>query len=348
MKVPFREIVVTDFEFGVRTGERPRPLCQVAHELVSGRRFRIWRGQFGVAPPYASGPDVLFVAYYASAELGCYRALGWKMPPRILDLFVEFRARNNGLPTPAGASLLGALSCFGLDGMAAVEKHELQEAIGNDTWQGRFTPQEILDYCETDVIALERLLPVMWPAIDLPRALLRGRYMAAVAAMEYTGVPIDTDMLACLRANWTAIQDRLIAAIDRDYGVYDGRTFKRDRFEHLLAREGIPWPRLESGQLDLSDDAFRERAKAYPRISPLRELRSSLSELRLNDLAVGHDGRNRCLLSPFRARSSRNQPSNSKFIFGPSVWLRALIKPPRDGVWPISTGASRNSESRQA
>jgi DNA polymerase I-like protein with 3'-5' exonuclease and polymerase domains len=34
------------------------------------------------------------------------------------------------------------------------------------------------------------------------------------------------------------------------------------------------------------------------------------------------------LLSAFRASSGRNAPSNSKFIFGPSVWLRGLIKPP--------------------
>jgi DNA polymerase I len=50
--------------------------------------------------------------------------------------------------------------------------------------------------------------------------------------------------------------------------------------------------------------------------------------MRLSDLAVGRDGRNRTLLSAFRARTSRNQPSNSRFIFGPSVWLRGLIKPP--------------------
>jgi hypothetical protein len=60
----------------------------------------------------------------------------------------------------------------------------------------------------------------------------------------------------------------------------------------------------------------------------LRELRSSLSDLRLNDLAVGSDGRNRTILSAFRSRTGRNQPSNSKYIFGPSVWLRGLIKPP--------------------
>jgi DNA polymerase I-like protein with 3'-5' exonuclease and polymerase domains len=60
----------------------------------------------------------------------------------------------------------------------------------------------------------------------------------------------------------------------------------------------------------------------------LRELRYTLSQLRLSDLAVGRDGRNRCLLSAFRARTGRNQPSNTRFIFGPSVWLRGLIQPP--------------------
>src|SRR5262249_23717100 len=110
--------------------------------------------------------------------------------------------------------------------------------------------------------------------------------------------------------------------------VYEGRTFKQQRFKNLLVRLGIPWPLTETGQLELQDDTFRQMAKSYPQISPLRELRSSLSELRLNDLAVGRDGRNRALLSAFRSRTGRNQPSNSKFIFGPSVWLRGLIKPP--------------------
>jgi len=164
--------------------------------------------------------------------------------------------------------------------------------------------------------------------LDLPRALIRGRYMAAAAAMEHAGTPIDTTMLELFRAHWTDIQDQLIAEIDADYGVYEGRSFKTEWFAAWLAAKGIPWPLLESGNLDLSDDTFRQQARAYPAVSPLRELRSSLSDLRLNDLAVGADGRNRTLLSAFRSRTGRNQPSNTKFIFGPSVWLRGLIKPP--------------------
>ena len=72
----------------------------------------------------------------------------------------------------------------------------------------------ILDYCESDVAALARLLPAMLPNIDLPRALLRGRYMAAAARMERNGVPIDTDTLELLRQHWSDIQDQLIADID--------------------------------------------------------------------------------------------------------------------------------------
>jgi len=323
----FREIVLADFEFESRQGDRLVPVCLVAQELRSGRQFRVFQDRFGHAPPYASGSDVLFVAFYASAELGCYRVLGWPVPERILDLFTEFRDRTNGLPTPAGAGLLGALTYFGLDAMAATEKRELQKAIGNGSWSGRYTPNEILDYCAQDVAALARLLPAMLSTIDLPRALLRGRYMAAAAAMEYAGTPIDTEMLAQLRVGWTNIQDQLIAAIDLDYGVYDGRTFKAERFAAWLTRHDVPWPLLENGRLDLTDDTFRHMAKTYPAVSPLRELRSALSELRLNDLAVGRDGRNRTILSAFRSRTGRNQPSNSKYIFGPSVWLRGLIKP---------------------
>lgn len=323
----FREVVAVDFEFTALPGERPDPVCAVAHELHSGRRFRIFRDQFGSTPPWATGPDVLLVAYYASAELGCYRALDWPMPPRILDLFTEFRDRTNGLTTPAGAGLLGALAYFGLDANGATEKKEMQEAIGNDTWQGRFEPEAILDYCREDVAALERLLPTMLPGIDVPRALLRGRYMASSSSMEHAGTPIDVPTLGLLREHWDGMQDELIRAIDV-HGIYEGRTFKSERWAKLIASLSIPWPMLESGQLDLSDGTFRQLAKSYPVVSPYRELRSALSDMRLNNLAVGKDGRNRTILSAFRSRTGRNQPSNTKFIFGPSVWLRGLIKPP--------------------
>jgi DNA polymerase-1 len=325
--LPYRAVILLDFEFIAEPGERPVPVCMVAHEPYSGQRWRLWADQLGSVPPFPTGPDVLVVAYYASAELGCYRVLGWPMPERILDLFTEFRDRTNGLETPSGSGLLGALTYFGLDSIGAEEKEGMRALVLSG---GPWSAQErgaILDYCEGDVKALKRLLGAMLPGVDLPRALVRGRYMAAAAAMEHNGIPIDQQTLALLREHWEDIQDDLIASVDMDYGVYDGRTFKADRWEQFLVRHNIPWPRTEKGALSLADDTFRQMAKAYPEVSPIRELRSALSELRLADLAVGSDGRNRTILSAFRSRTSRNQPSSSKYIFGNAVWLRGLIKP---------------------
>ncbi|MBI2825125.1 MAG: DNA polymerase I [Planctomycetia bacterium] len=325
----FPEIWLVDFEFSAPSGERPTPLCMVAREFRSGRTMRMWQDDLFAQRecPFPLGPGALFVAYYASAELGCHLALGWPMPARILDLCVEFKCYTSGVTLPCKRDLLGALVYHGIDGIDPSEKELMRKlAMQGGTYKDE-ERAALLEYCEGDVVALAKLLPAMAPKIDLPRALLRGRYMAASARMEWDGVPTDLTLLEKLRSNWTAIQDQLIASIDRSYGIYEGRTFKAERFESWLAGEDIPWPRLPSGALNLEDDTFRQMARSYSRVAPIQELRYALSQLRLSELAVGHDGRNRCLLSAFQARTSRNQPSNSKFIFGPSVWLRGLIKP---------------------
>src|SRR5262245_57658276 len=125
----FREIWLCDFEFSAPPGERPAPVCMVAREQRTGRTLRLWRDELArlPRPPFGIGPDCLFVAYYASAELGCFLALDWPAPARILDLYAEFRCLNSGLKVPCGNRLLGALSWFGLDGLAAMEKDAMRE-----------------------------------------------------------------------------------------------------------------------------------------------------------------------------------------------------------------------------
>lgn len=324
----FRAIWCCDFEYGCSPGELPEVRCLVARELYSGQLVRLWRDALPAQPPFDLGPDSLFIAYLASAELGCFLRLGWPMPANVLDLYVEFRWLTSGLPVPCGHGLLGALAYYGLDGLDASEKDALRQLALRG---GDYNAEEkvaLLDYCQSDVDALARLLPAMAPHLDWPRALLRGRYMAAVAKMEHNGVPVDLPALERLRQCWGAVQEKLIARIDNGRGIYDGRRFCSDRWTAYLVEQNIAWPRLPSGQLALDDDTFRQLARSYPeQVGPVRELRHTLSQLRLNELAVGHDGRNRCLLSPFRAKTGRNAPSNSHFIFGPSVWLRGLIQP---------------------
>ena len=328
--IEFSEVWCVDFEFTQPVGGRPVPVCMVANEFTSDRTVRLFGDELGRCasePPYPFSPYSLFVSYYAIAELSCHLTLGWPLPVCVLDLYVEFRNLTNGLETPAGSSLLGALAWFGIDIMDAVEKDTMRQlAMRGGPWSAE-ERTALLEYCQRDVIALRKLFERMRPKLDIKRALLRGRYMKAAAKMEHIGTPIDTVSLAKLRENWELIQERLIARVDCNYGVFDGRTFKTDRFADYLVKNGIPWPLLSSGNLALDEDTFRIMDGLYPQISPLRQLRATLSQMRLSELAVGTDRRNRCMLSPFRARTGRNQPSNTTFIFGPAVWLRGLIYP---------------------
>ena len=52
----FREVVVVDFEFTTTAGERPVPVCLVARELRSGRRFQVWLINLGRRHPTRRGP----------------------------------------------------------------------------------------------------------------------------------------------------------------------------------------------------------------------------------------------------------------------------------------------------
>jgi hypothetical protein len=329
--LPFKEIWAVDFEFNARPGDRPNPVCMAARELRSGRRLRLWVDELGPEPPFPIDKTSLVVAYYASAELGCFLVLGWPMPAHILDLFAEFRVRTNTTRRPGvSAALVNAMLMHKLDTIGADEKGEMRSLIMRGEPWTREERLAILDYCETDVDALAKLLPAMLTGefLHLPQALFRGRCMAANAAIEHNGTPIDVPMLERFRRNWGNIQEKLIARINDVYGLWEGKSFREARFASWLTTQGIPWPRLESGRLDLSDETFRLVSRSHPVITPIYEMRKDLSKLWLNDLAVGSDGRNRCILSAFRARTGRNQPSNAQFIFGPSAWLRSLIKPP--------------------
>jgi DNA polymerase-1 len=163
--------------------------------------------------------------------------------------------------------------------------------------------------------------------IDTPRAILRGEFMTAAALVEHQGIPIDMSTFSLLLENWERLQDELIKKVDVDFDVYQGRTFKTKKFVDYLKRHEIRWPVLPSGSPALDDDTFKDMATVYPQLIPLRELRSTLSRMRLKELSIGADGRNRCMLSAFKSATGRNQPSNANYIFGPAVWLRSLIKP---------------------
>jgi DNA polymerase-1 len=199
LDLPFAEVWPADFEYMAEPGENPVPVCLVARELKSGRTIKRWKDSLGPVPPYPTDSSSLFVAYYASAELSCHLALGWPMPERVLDLFTEFRCATNGKTVTNGNGLIGALVYHGLDSIDSDEKEGMRALILSGGPWSSLEREGILDYCEGDVAALARLLPAMLPRIDLPRALLRGRYMAACARIEKAGIPIDVGTLTKLK-----------------------------------------------------------------------------------------------------------------------------------------------------
>jgi DNA polymerase I len=325
----FKYVIAVDFEFGSEPGNRPEPVCMVAKELRSGVTLRMWRDELLQlhAAPFETGPDAVVIAHYSSAEVGCFLELGWPDPEHVIDTFAEFRAHTNGTSTIAGSGLLGALAHFGLPAMEANEKHEMRQlAMRGPPWT-HAEMVSLLDYCEQDVLALERLLSRLGPHIDVPHALIRGRYMRAAARIERLGIPMDVPMLQRLRSNWEPMKRRLIERVDALYGVYDDGHFKTELFESYLRKRGLPWPRHPSGAPKLDADTFREMAMLDASLMQLKELRATLGQLRLEELSVGRDGRNRYLLSTFGSTTGRNQPSNTKGIFGPAVGMRGLIKP---------------------
>jgi DNA polymerase I len=333
----FEEIWMVDFEFNqTAEGDNPLPVCMVAQEYHTGRTIRVWQDQLlaMLVPPFRIDLGVLFVAYFAGAELSCFKVLGWALPVCIIDLYPEFRNETNGKKLPSGRGLIGALIYHGYKSIDKIEKEEMRNLVLRG---GPWTPEEqvaILDYCETDVVALKHLLDCMADKFTV-YSLIRGNYLKAIAHMEYAGIPVDIEIYGKLKKHWATLQNDLIEETNKKYGVYEDGAFKMALFQKYLADNNIAWPMLESynskGQLvvtpDTKDDTFKTMCRAYPQLNQLKELRSTLSQLKLFSLQIGRDGRNRTLLSPFRSLTGRNQPSNTKYIFGPAVWMRGLIKP---------------------
>jgi hypothetical protein len=345
--LPFREIWIGDAEYypglgkanGGVDGDPITPLCFVAHEMRTGRTVRLWQHELGPFPPYRLDDDALFVTYMATAEFGVHAALGWGQPACALDAYVEFRHYvNDGAIKAADRdkgfySLGGALRYFCEDELDVTHKKDMRDRILQGPPFTGAEQQDIIEYCESDVQALARLIPHIIPTIrSLPHALFRAKFQWVMAQTERRGVPMDLPGLARIRQHWDGVQLDLVTEIDRPFGIYEisgGKPhWRKENFEAYVRLNGMAWPRYESGALDETDQTFREMAGKFPFIEPLRELRYSLSKLRLNDLQVGSDGRNRTLLGAYGTKTGRNAPSNSRYVFGPAKWLRFLIAPP--------------------
>ena len=85
------------------TGRTGRPTRRPLHGRLGSRQrsnLALVARRAGASPPFPTDATSLFVAYYNGAEFNAFRALGWPLPERSVDLCAEFKALTNGLTCP--------------------------------------------------------------------------------------------------------------------------------------------------------------------------------------------------------------------------------------------------------
>src|SRR5262245_30040710 len=117
----------------------------VAQEQRTGRTVQLWRDELIQydAAPFRTDSGVLVTAYYASAEMSCFLALGWPMPENVIDLYAEYNLITSGVKV--SRSLLSVLTAYGIKGGVNVlykdEMRDLAQSWGRRrgelTWQER-------------------------------------------------------------------------------------------------------------------------------------------------------------------------------------------------------------------
>jgi hypothetical protein len=354
----FGTAVVVDFEYEIDGNLLPNVLCMVAYVLDENlrhvRTIRLWRGEFGSTPPFDVGADALFIAYSAWAEMTCFQVLGWRFPVHVFDLHTAYLAATNILlphnPNEERRQkprkrLLDACCAYDIKGWEDIDKPDIAKSIGEGAWPGRYTPQEILDYCEEDVRASTELLRRMarghgsFPAADIARVLHWSNYSAkAIAAIQARGIPWDTALWDLVQENKDAVIRELIRQFDPSAGdtapIYnDEGEWSYARFEQWLLRRGIyTWPRTETGALQVDSDAFR-LMYYVPGIEGLHALRDCLGFIAKALLPIGADGRNRPSLFPFGTATGRNAHARSPYNAHAGVRSFIMFPPDKIGAY---------------
>ena len=275
----------------------------------------------------------------------------------VIDTATEFRHETNGKfedrTRSAKAGQLDMARYYRVPAMSQKTK-EAGRQHGKERPTTAHEWQQLLAYNAGDVRDLSNLFQAMLSqgAIHPARALLAGRYLKAVARIERTGVPIDIPTYDQIVAHHQEIVRRIIREIDKDYGIYDDKKFKLERFGAYLARVGIEWRRTATGRLSTSADVFEDQAKLYPaELRPLAELRQT-DRAAPQEQAPGRLGLRRpqsgIPLAVLRDHGA--QPTPWRAVDLPAVTLVPVSDPgaTRDGARLPRLGSAGDRHRRQA
>ena len=234
-----------------------------------------------------------------------------------------------------------ACRAYGIKGWENIDKGTMAKDIGGGRW-AQYGKAAVLEYCEEDVRMAAKLLRAqllgncIYPAADVERVLHWSNYSAkSTALIQAAGIPIDMPLWILVQENKAAVIGELLRQFDPSHGsdepIYtpDGQ-WNYARFERRLISIGVTaWPRLPSGQLDISGDAFRQMYHV-PGIEGLHALRDSLGVIVRAKLPIGRDRRNRPSLFPFCTATGRN--AHAKSLYNAHAGMRSFMVFPADKI----------------
>lgn len=331
----FHRVWVVDTEFQHELGHHPNPRCLVAKDVSNGNLVRVWADNVPPTPFY--GKDDLLITFSATAEAAVFLVFGWPLPTNVLDLYVEARLLQNG-NRQCGDSLLDVCKAFNIPTIDTLAKEAGRTLAMRAGHAREFTPEErraLLDYCQSDVEITSALFKEMerhwfhaWTDQQWSQAMIRGQYMAVLAQVERSSLPIDVRLFTTLRTHWRDIQRHIVSEAQAVYGCFDGLVFKKKQFADWLHHRNIPWPTTPAGAPRTDEETFKTYERMYPEVELLRQVLNAKNKFKDQKTVIGPDGRNRVWLRPFITKTGRNAPSNSEFILGSAAWLRRFIQPP--------------------
>ena len=205
------------------------------------RTVRLWRGDFGSAPPFDIGPDTLVRRLQRVGGDDLLHVLGWKFPEHIFDQHTAYLAASNILlpynPDEVRKKprkrLSDACRAYGIEGWENIDKETIAKDIGEGRWReyGREARLRLLRRRRAHVgatvaraIACDRDQRghTLLPAADVERVLHWSNYSAkAVAQIQARGMPIDMPLWNLVQENKAAVIGDLLRQFDPSHGSDD-------------------------------------------------------------------------------------------------------------------------------
>jgi len=333
LKNNFKYIVVFDYEYRQPDGESPIVACGVYKELKSQKIHKQKQLPYPIE-------DTLLVSFACNAETSCLLSLGYGLPKYIWDLYVINRKLFNGkLKVETGAfSLINTANRYGIKDVISSEKKEYfrKLILENKT----YTPDqfnEIVDYCESDVLTTEKLFYKQLEHLDefnydpqeiVSQTLFHSKALAYTAQIERNGIPVDVGLYKDFNKYFSEITQELIRDINNKYDLYEDNSFSHEKFKKFINKLNIKnWPITKTGKLKTDKDTIWGFSKHYKEIDEFQFAQEFINCRNLKGYQIGSDGRSRTSLHMFQQKTGRTNASPAKYPFGAPKWSRNFIRP---------------------